>query len=85
MNLFQKHDVSDFPDVYVPLAQSTRNTSVVADHVEKIGSFSEGNKLGDEVAFSRINYYSAYILEGLRAEFSHHIVASGHNTAYDRI
>lgn len=59
MNPFQKHDVSDFPAVYVPLAQSQRNASVIADHAEKLGSFSQGKNLDDE-APSLGNDYSAY-------------------------
>lgn len=84
MNPFQKHDVSDFPNVYVPLAQSTRNASVVADHDEKVGPFSEKKTLDDEAAVSPNNDYSAYTVEGLRAEIDLDIAASGHDTAYDR-
>ena len=65
MNPFQKHDVSDFPDVYVPLANATRNASVVADHEQKLGIASVSDNaaehnIGDE--------YSANTVEGLRAE-----------------
>ena len=67
MNPFQKHDVSDFPDVYVPLSQAARHPSVVADHDKKLGSISEKPKLDDEGG-SPVNDYSAYTVEGLRAE-----------------
>lgn len=68
MNPFQKHDVSDFPDVYVPLAQATRNASVVAEHNDKVGEFSEKPEKFDDEAHSPVNDYSAYTVEGLRAE-----------------
>lgn len=38
MNPFQKHHVSDFPDVYVPLSRATRKPSVVAAHDRKDGA-----------------------------------------------
>ena len=63
MNPFQKHDVSDFPDVYVPLARATRHASVVADH-DKVLSTSSDN--GGEADVG--GEYSANTLEGLRAE-----------------
>lgn len=65
MNPFAKHDVSDFPDTYVPLANAQRNASVVADHDAKIGGLSvdaKGVENGDN------HDYSAYTIEGLRAE-----------------
>jgi hypothetical protein len=83
MNPFQKHDVSDFPNVYVPLAQFTGIPSVGADHDKKVGVFSEGDKLDNEAAISPINDYSAYTVEGLRAGIDLDIAASGHDTAYD--
>ena len=68
MNPFQKHDVSDFPGVFVPLGQATRNPSVVADHDQKIGSILENEKSDDEANKSPSNDYSANTVEGLRAE-----------------
>ena len=68
MNPFQKHDVSDFPGVFVPLGQATRNPSVVADHDQKIGSILENEKLDNEANKSPSNDYSANTVEGLRAE-----------------
>ena len=68
MNPFQKHDVSDFPDVYVPLAQATRNPSVVAANEEKRGSIANNTKLDDEGNESPPPQYSSYTVEGLRAE-----------------
>ncbi|KAL6713960.1 hypothetical protein ACLMJK_008454 [Lecanora helva] len=85
MNPFKKHDVSDFPDVYVPLGQATRHPSVVAHHDQKNGSISEkkDEKLDDE-AHSPTNDYSAYTIDGLRAEIDMDLAASGHDSAYDR-
>lgn len=82
LNPFQKHDVRDFPDVYVPLGQSTRHPSIVAEHDEKIAAHKDGEKVDDEnpPAYD----YSANTMEGLRAEIDLDIAASGHDTAYDR-
>lgn len=68
MNPFQKHDVSDFPNVFVPLAHATRNASVVADHNEKLGIHSDSpvNDKEDEANVGR--EFSANTVEGLRAE-----------------
>jgi len=69
-NPFMKHDVSDFPDVYVPLDRFQRDPSVVAAHDEKLGTVSdalEGEK-GVEAAKSPKVDYGANTLEGLRAE-----------------
>jgi len=68
MNPFQKHDVSDFPDVYVPLAHATRNPSVVAANDDKVGSISHNPKLDDDIHGSPPPGYSANTVEGLRAE-----------------
>ena len=68
MNPFQKHDVSDFPDVYVPLAHATRKGSVVADHNKKLG-FSSDSPVNDRAGEANIGgEYSANTIEGLRAE-----------------
>lgn len=67
MNPFQKHDVSDFPDVYVPLAHATRNASVVADHNEKLG-LSTDIPVNDKAGEANVGGYSANTVEGLRAE-----------------
>lgn len=68
MNPFQKHDVSDFPDVYVPLAHATRNSSVVADHDKKLG-IPSNSSVNDKAGEANVGgEYSANTLEGLRAE-----------------
>ena len=65
-----KHDVSDFPDVYVPLEQTRRHPSVVAAHDEKLGIDSKVplDDKAAEAANSPKNDYGVNTLEGLRAE-----------------
>ncbi|KAL9138726.1 MAG: hypothetical protein Q9175_000081 [Cornicularia normoerica] len=83
MNPFQKHDVNDFPGVYVPLAHATRDASVVADHNQKLG-ISSDSPVNDKVGEANVGSdYSANTVEGLRAEIDLDIAASGHDTAYD--
>ncbi len=68
MNPFQKHDVSDFPDVYVPLAHATRNPSVVADHNNRLRT-SLDSPVHDKANEANIGgTYGANTVEGLRAE-----------------
>lgn len=67
MNPFQKHDVSDFPDVFVPLAHATRNASVVADHKDKLGISSDSH-MNMEGESDVGGEFSANTVEGLRAE-----------------
>ena len=69
MNPFQKHDVSDFPDVCVPLAQATRHPSVVANHKERLGSTSERPAAVDnEKTHSPFPGDSDFTVEGLRQD-----------------
>ncbi len=81
MNPFKKHDVSDFPDVYVPLADAHRHASVVAQHDEKLEKSSHDGEAGPRPSLS----YSAYTIEGLRAEIDTDLAASGHDLVYDRM
>lgn len=68
MNPFQKHDVSDFPDTYVPLAIATRNASVVADRNETLGIFQD-SPVNEKAGEANVGgEYSANTVEGLRAE-----------------
>lgn len=84
MNPFKKHDVSDFNDVYVPLAQATRNPSVVAAHDKKLGGKVDKGLEAGVHSISDTDY-SAYTIEGLRAEIDLDVAASGHDAAYDRM
>ena len=69
-NPFMKHDVSDFPDVYVPLGQTRRYGSVVATSNEKLGTDPNVplDEKAAEAARSSKDDYGANTLEGLRAE-----------------
>lgn len=68
MNPFHKHDVSEFPDTFVPLAHAERHPSIVAAHKDmdkkNLPSTSPISDAGD----SSDNEYSAYTIEGLIAE-----------------
>lgn len=78
--------MSDFNDVYVPLAQATRHASVVAAHDEKPGTVDGKADKGLEAGVHSTNGddYSAHTIEGLRAEIDLDVAASGHDAAYDR-
>lgn len=85
-NPFMKHDVSDFPDVYVPLDQAQRHPSVVTAQDEKLGTNDLPPSDYKEVEAgkkSEVNY-GPTTLEGLRAEIENDVAASGHDSAYDR-
>ena len=88
VNPFKKHDVSDFENVFVPLAQAERSPSVIAAHDSKLGT-KDGLPITDEkdseVGAVSNEAYSAYTIEGLRAEIDSDVAASGHDTAYDRM
>ena len=70
MNPFAKHDVSDFPGVYVPLAQAQRHPSVVAAHedMKKEGLIPSKDEAQVEGSKGETDDYSAFTLESLRAE-----------------
>ena len=76
MNPFQKHDVSDFPDVYVPLAHATRKASVIADPDKKMGFASEspGDDRAGEASIG--GEFSANTVEGLRLEIDQGTLAA---------
>lgn len=101
MNPFHKHDVSEFPDTFVPLAHAERHPSIVAAHKDMGGKNLPPASPNSEAGDTSDNEYSAYTIEGLIREidlgmlsttgyceflmiFKIDIVASGHNTAYDR-
>ena len=85
MNPFAKHDVADFTDVYVPLADAHRNASVVAQHEEKLEKSHSPDGSGGEAGRKASHNYSAYTIEGLRAEIESDVAASGHDAVYDRM
>ncbi|KAL2054225.1 hypothetical protein ABVK25_005366 [Lepraria finkii] len=83
VNPFQKHDVSDFPDTYVPLAHAERHPSVVAAH-KNVDIVKDEAPFGSPTRAASDNKYSAHTIEGLIAEIDLDIAASGHDTSYDR-
>jgi hypothetical protein len=89
-----RYDVTDFSDVVIPLANAVRHPSVVAENQRRaslrmsVGSEAtaaekgtanpktNGEKTTDDVA--------EFTIEQLRAEVEEDLVASGHDSAYDR-
>ena len=69
-NPFMKHDVSDFPDVYVPLDQAQRHPSVVAVQDGKLGAdeMPPSDYKDTEAGSKSDSRYGATTLESLRAE-----------------
>lgn len=74
-NPFKTHDVSEFPDVVIPLAQAQRHNSITSK--EKQDDSSRASSDGPVSS-------SALTVEALRAEVDSDIAAGGHDTAYDR-
>lgn len=74
-NPFKKHDVSEFPNVVVPLAQAQRRNSTTSKekHDDSSRASSDGVHSG-----------SAMTIEDLRAEIDSDLASGGHDTAYDR-
>ena len=96
LNPFAKHDVSEFPGVFQPLSEAHRNPSVVAAHEAKFGKEDSSDKDVEDgkldiskesssLGVSKgVNQYSAYTVEGLKAEIDADLAAFGHDTVYDR-
>lgn len=70
MNPLMKHDVSDFPDVYVPLEQLERQSSAVAANDEKVGANAEQPPFDKEVEAGTKSgsLYTTTTMESLREE-----------------
>lgn len=76
MNPFQKHDVSDFPDVYVPLAHATRKGSVITNPDKTMG-FSSDSCVDNRAGEASIGgEYNANTVEGLRLEIEQGTLAA---------
>ena len=85
LNPFKKHDVSDFPDVYVPLEGAQRNPSVVADNEKKLEALIADGPAGDQGDdIKGVPGPNADAIELLRTEIDLDIAASGHDSSYDR-
>ena len=85
MNPFHKHDISEFEGVYEPFGRGARHPSVVEDHEKRFGEKSSVADVESDSKEGHDGPYSAYTLEGLRAEIDSDIAASGHDSIYDRM
>lgn len=72
-NPFKTHDVSEFPDVVIPLAQAQRHNSITSKE-----------KPDDSSRTSSDGPVTGLTVEALRAEVDSDLAAGGHDTAYDR-
>ena len=48
MNPFRKHDISDFPNTYVPLSLAQRHHSVVSTHGGNLAGIAPGTTPDDK-------------------------------------
>ncbi|KAL9103246.1 MAG: hypothetical protein Q9163_001697 [Psora crenata] len=93
MNPFRKHDLSDFPDTYVPLSYAQRYPPVVSPECNHAGltpsstPYSEAKTGKGDDESPKLNLADGVdenTIEELRAEIDADIAASGYNSAYDR-
>ncbi|KAI9835461.1 MAG: hypothetical protein M1819_002379 [Sarea resinae] len=89
MNPFKKHDVSEFPGVWIPLSDQHRHHSVTAETEINLKDTSEVEKKATSNSDHESDPvapldYSPLTIEALRAEIDEDVAASGHDTAYDR-
>ncbi|MCJ1480818.1 hypothetical protein MMC06_000973 [Schaereria dolodes] len=82
VNHVKKYDVTEFENVLVPLTNAQRQPSVIAAHGERLGTMNGATVDDDGIESS--DQYSAFTIEGFRAEIDNDITASGHDTVYDR-
>ena len=83
VNHVKKYDVTEFENVLVPLTNAQRQPSVIAAHGERLGTMNGATVDDDGIESS--DQYSAFTIEGFRAEIDNDITASGHDTVYDRM
>jgi hypothetical protein len=74
-NPFKSHDVSEFPDVVIPLSQAQRRNST---------SSKEKPDDSSRASSDRVQSGSGMTIEDLRAEIDSDPAADGHDTPYDR-
>ncbi|KAL9115669.1 MAG: hypothetical protein Q9227_000037 [Pyrenula ochraceoflavens] len=88
LNPFGKYDITDFPDVYVPLAEAPRNASVVAENRRRYrASISASSDDKNEKGEKDVDLHSItgpLTVDSLKAEIETDVAASGHDSAYDR-
>ena len=77
-NPFKKHDLADFADVYRPLNQSDRKSSIVSVPKKSLDD-KDVEDGGEPGAFAPNS------IESLRAEIDADVAASGHDSVYDRM
>ena len=86
LNPFQKHDVSDFPDTYVPLQHAERHASVVAAYGDNAAGLKGGDSpKGDSLKGDKDSHtVDEFTLEALRAEVERDLNAGETDSPYDR-
>lgn len=84
LNPFQKHDVADFPDTYVPLHQAQRHASVVEAQGDKLAGLRGDESPKIDEKGDRDGRVDELTLDALRAEIEADASSGGHDTAYDR-
>jgi len=80
LNPFAKHDVSEFPDTLVPLAQAKRHASVATEKSDKAAEAG----VPDDASSQASHQAGVLTVESLKAQVDDDIIAIGHDTAYDR-
>lgn len=92
---FQKETISKYEGVLVPLEQAQRHSTVEADYARRRSAegaadtdsgrkHAEGKEGTSAEEGRHTGVWNPYTIEGLRAEVNEDVVASGHNSAYDR-
>lgn len=92
LNPFKKYDLEDFSGVWVPLAEAPpRHASVVAENKRRaslVASITTDSEKGltkkDTNRSTGSDDDATLTLESLRAEVDEDLVASGHDSVYDR-
>jgi hypothetical protein len=86
LNPFRKYDVDDFPSVIVPLAKAPRHPSVIAENKRRASRASIDSAANAEKGEKSVDgsETAEFTVEQLKAEVEEDIVASGHDSAYDR-
>lgn len=85
LNPFGKHDIEDFPDVFVPLALAPRRESFATKEKDRASSDSRvDSDPRDDTITHGSDRDGLLTLDQLRAEIDSDIAASGLDTAYDR-
>ncbi|KFY08823.1 hypothetical protein V492_05869 [Pseudogymnoascus sp. VKM F-4246] len=85
MNPFGKHDIEDYPEVYVPLSRGTR--TIPKEKGEKTDGDAPAERDSDQESHIGSHGGSSedgFTIEQLRAEIDAEIAASGTDSAYDR-